>query len=421
VAGLVVSCTSSADEARPGDGVEGESARAVEDPDPTDPPEPDVLADPGVEPGTCEIVTYGPDTAEDAKEGQLCRPERQRDVAVVLIHGGGGTSGGYQNLEGWSRRLLAEGYVTFLPAYHLFRPGSGESPVFPRPEQDVKAALQYVRGTGNALGIDKERIVVQGHSAGARLGAVAFTTPDDPAFAGPELHAGISDRANAFVGFYHPYDGTMQNQGQYYGGEPTSDDPEVAERWSLVDALSRAADADGPALLVTGEDDWSLIEDHQDLFADELEDDGQEARTVVVEGGAHGFDLGGVRLTRLGERAATEVLEFLNDVFPQDPARPAQADEVDLTSSPTAVGSAPTTAATRVRRPQATTTTTRYRGASTTVWTSPAPTVAPTAPPETATVPPTTSPPPTDPPPTAPPTSLEPPPPVEPPTGGGDG
>jgi hypothetical protein len=212
----------------------------------------------------------------------------------------------------------------------------------------------------------------------------------------------------------------MQNQGQYYGGEPTSDDPEVAERWSLVDALSRAADADGPALFVTGEDDWSLIEDHQDLFADELEDDGQEARTVVVEGGAHGFDLGGVRLTRLGERAATEVLEFLNDVFPQDPARPAQADEVDLTSSPTAVGSAPTTAATRVRRPQATTTT-RYRGASTTVWTSPAPTVAPTAPPETATVPPTTSPPPTDPPPTAPPTSLEPPPPVEPPTGGGDG
>ena len=150
--------------------------------------------------------------------GELCRPkENQRDVAVMVIHGGSGISGSYEGMRRWANRYIAEGYVTFLPSYHLFNVG-GESPVFPHPEQNIKAAVQYLRGTGNALGIDKDRIVVQGQSAGARVGAVAYTTPDDLLFTGPELYPDIADTVNGFIGFYHPYDGTMQYADQYFGG-----------------------------------------------------------------------------------------------------------------------------------------------------------------------------------------------------------
>src|SRR6185503_13785002 len=112
------------------------------------------------------------------------------------------------------------------PDYHLFWPGTRERPVFPRPEQDVKAAVQYLRGVARALGVRRDRLVVQGQSAGARIGAVAFTTPDDPWFSGPGpgsgLHAGLSSRVDAFIGFYHPYDGTMQFDDQYFGGPDAS-------------------------------------------------------------------------------------------------------------------------------------------------------------------------------------------------------
>jgi acetyl esterase/lipase len=318
---------------------------------------PDVLPDPGVEPGTCAWVTYTPATAEDDLEGELCRPaDAQRDVAVVIVHGGGGIAGSPASVAPWARRLNLEGYVTFTPAYHLFTPGSGEQPVFPQPEQNVKAAVQYLRGSANALGIERDRIAVQGHSAGARVGAVAFTSPDHPAFAGDELHQGISDRVDAFIGFYHPYDGTMQHAFQYYGGSDDSSSAIVRDRWDLADAVDRAAEADAPALLVTGSEDWVLIEDQQEDLAVALRRDRQLARTVVIDGGGHGFDQGGSgRLTLLGEEAAIPVLEFLNDVFPQRPKRPAASAEIDLSKAPRSTGSPATTTPQRTRRSTATT------------------------------------------------------------------
>ena len=355
VALATAACTDAAGQSAPPDvdaPAAGESAGAAGQPaPPEEPPAPDLLPDPEVAPGSCETVTYTPPTAEDEHEGQLCRPEEdQRDVAVVLVHGGSGIGGSPGSLEGWRRRLNAEGYVTFQITYHLFSPGSGESPVFPRPEQNVKAAVQYLRGTGNALGIDKDRIAVQGHSAGARVGAVAYATGGDPWFAGDELWPELSDEVDAFVGFYHPYDGTMQYATQYFGGSDGSDDPVVQRRLAEADALARADRADAPALFVTGEDDWAVIEEQQDEFVEALQEDGQEARSVVIEDGAHGFDLGGSRLTRLGEESATHVLEFYNDVFPQDPPREAQGAEVDLDKAPRGTGTPPTTAPVRTRR-----------------------------------------------------------------------
>ncbi len=370
---------------------------------------PDPIADPGVEPGSCKVLTYTPSTAEDEQIGELCRPEKNpRDVAVVLIHGGSGIGGAYGGMQGWANRLLAEGYTTLSIDYHLFTPGAGGKAVFPVPEQNVKAATQYLRGTANALGIQRDRIVLQGVSAGARIAAVAYTTPDDPYFAGPELWSDISDGANGLIGFYHPYDGSMQYSSQYYGGSDQSTDPAVEQRWDKADSLANAADAIGPALFITGSRDWALQEQHQIEFVDALDDEGLYAEQIVVTGGLHGFDTSGTRLTRLGEQSATTVLVWLNNQFPQVPEREAQAVAVDLDLAPDRTGEAVTTYETRTRPSRSTsdstTTTTTWKASpsssttstttipsSSTTTSMPEPEPPVTSPPTTAT-PPTTAP-----------------------------
>ena len=297
---------------------------------------PDALPDPGVAPGECKIVTYTPPTASVPMGGELCRPkENQRDVAVMVIHGGSGISGSFEGMRRWANRYIAEGYVTFLPSYHLFGVG-GESPVFPHPEQNIKAAVQFLRGTGNALEINKDRIVVQGQSAGARVGAVAYTTPGDFLFQGNELYADVPDTVNGFIGFYHPYDGTMQYADQYFGGSELSTDVKVQTRLDKGDSLGHANDAKGPALFITGGDDWEIIDQQQEAFAAALKLNGYEAESVVIPGGGHGFDEGGQTLSQLGEQSAEITLQWLNTNFPQSPGArgPGGADRQEQPARP---------------------------------------------------------------------------------------
>jgi acetyl esterase/lipase len=385
---------------------------------PTTAPVPDQLPDPAVRPGECKVITYTPASATEPMPGELCRPkENQRDVAVIVVHGGSGVGGSYANMRRWAERYLVEGYVTFLPEYHLFNPGSNESPVFPRPEQNIKSAVQFLRGTGNALGIRKDRIVVQGQSAGARVGAVAFTTGDDAWFGGPEVYPGISDQVNGFIGFYHPYDGTMQYADQYFGGPETSTDPQVVERLDKGDSLAHATNAIGPALFIVGDQDWNVITQQQDAFAQVLLANQHPATSIVVKGGGHGFDEGGNRLSKLGEESATNALTWLNDNFPQTPGRAAQSADADVANAPTYSGVPPTT-----YKPRATPSGgygTKKGGSSgggggykPPTTSAPVTTDAPvsTAPPTSSPPPPTTVPPPTTSPP--PPTTVPHPPPT---------
>ncbi len=280
---------------------------------------PVTLPDPGVAPGGCAMVVTTPAASLDAQDSELCRPapERARDVGIVLVHGGGGIGGNHTGMTGWSQIYTDAGYTTLSVNYHLFSPGSTESPVFPVPEQDVKAAVQWLRGSAPALGLDPERIALHGVSAGARLGAVAFTTPGHPLFDSPELWAAIPDHLNAFVGFYSTYDGTMQYDRQYYGGDRDDPDPEVRRRWQAADSVVNAAGATGPVVLFTGSLDLGDIIPQQEYLAAGVEVAGYQASAHVVEGAEHGFDTTETGLTHDGEAAAALLVGWFDRIFPQ--------------------------------------------------------------------------------------------------------
>lgn len=102
--------------------------------------------------------------------------------AIVFLHGGGFRSGirgsfapGEQAFGPTGQALARNGLAAFAIDYRLapqFR--------FPAAEQDVLAAVRWVRRHAHYLGVDPSRLGLFGVSAGGNLAALAATQPSSP-------------------------------------------------------------------------------------------------------------------------------------------------------------------------------------------------------------------------------------------------
>jgi acetyl esterase/lipase len=272
---------------------------------------------PEVSRGRCGVVTYTPPTASEPHQADLCRPSGgSRRGAVILVHGGGGYSGDRSTMAEWANWYRDQGFVTLSIDYTLLGDGSAE-PVYPRPEQDMKAAVQWTRLQAGALGYDPQRILLHGSSAGARLAAQAYVTPGDPWFAGPDQWPDVTDDVAGFIGFYGYYDGDTLLAGRYYGGLPESSDPAVLERWEHADSVAQAANAPGPALLFHGDVDGLITVAQTERFGAALAEVGTDVTAFIVTDGDHAFDgLAGDLTTDTGDDAAAEIEAWLAARFP---------------------------------------------------------------------------------------------------------
>jgi acetyl esterase/lipase len=108
-----------------------------------------------------EGVVYGRELRCD-----VYTPEERDGLlpGVLLIHGGGWREGDRTQLRGYGVLIGREGYVCVAPEYRLV-------PEAPWPAQidDVCTALRWMLDHADELGIDPERIAVEGNSAGAHL------------------------------------------------------------------------------------------------------------------------------------------------------------------------------------------------------------------------------------------------------------
>ena len=259
----------------------------------------------------CATIVYTPPAASVAHAGDLCRSPNPSGQAIVLVHGGGGYSGSRASLAPWTLWYQSHGFETLAVDYTLVGDGT-PAPVYPAPERDVKAAVQYLRRHSDALGIDPEAIMVQGSSAGARLGAQVHVTSGDPWFASDDLWPGVPDHTNGFVGFYGYYDGTSLVPEDYFGGPRDSPDPEVQERMAHADSVDQAHHATGPALLFHGDVDGLVDVSQTERLGRALAESGSDVTTRILIDENHAFDQRpGDPFTDIGRVAAQEILDWL--------------------------------------------------------------------------------------------------------------
>ncbi len=124
----------------------------------------------------------------------ITRPEATRTdkpgSALVFFHGGGWMSGHPRVFNSQAEYLAARGVTCVLVEYRLLKGmDTPESCI-----QDAKSAMRWVRSHAADMGIDPERIVAAGNSAGGHLAACTgiiegFNDPADDLSVSAKPHA----------------------------------------------------------------------------------------------------------------------------------------------------------------------------------------------------------------------------------------
>jgi acetyl esterase/lipase len=120
-------------------------------------------------------------------------------MAIIHLFGGGFMGGsktaGY--IINDARALGARGYTNISANYRLAKEGFWPSQI-----HDVKAAIRWTRANAAKLGIEPNRIVVAGYSAGGMLSLMAAGTNGRKEFDGDLGNPGVSSDVNASIGVY---------------------------------------------------------------------------------------------------------------------------------------------------------------------------------------------------------------------------
>lgn len=121
-------------------------------------------------PAPQQTLAYGSDPLQTL---DLWVPQGARKAPLVLfVHGGGWQRGSKSNALGRALpgHMLEQGYAFASIDYRLLPKASVEDQA-----ADVAAALAFLLARAESLGIDRSRVVITGHSAGAHLVALVGT------------------------------------------------------------------------------------------------------------------------------------------------------------------------------------------------------------------------------------------------------
>lgn len=241
---------------------------------------------------------------------------------VVIVHGGAWRSGDKSQLRGYGILLGRAGYVCIAPEYRLV----GEAP-WPAQIQDVKAAIRWARASAGELGIDPDRIAIEGNSAGAHLALVAGGTPNLPEFEGEGGNAGVSTAVAAVAAIYPPTIFVDPTTERSKGALPLLaliDDGGDAEAARLASPVHHITPGFPPTLLVHGTSDTTVPVSASVRMYEELVAAGVPADLHLYAEQPHAFDA----QPSFGRQVAAEMLLFLDRYVPAPAAVKAAAEVV---------------------------------------------------------------------------------------------
>ncbi len=246
-------------------------------------------------------IPYG-DSGNPRQMLDLLLPKKRakgKDSLPVMayIHGGafkgGNKRGGHRHLM----KYVASGeFVGVSIAYRL----SGEA-IWPAQIHDCKAAIRWIRGNAERYGLNPDRILVWGHSAGGHLSSMLGTSGDVASLEGSVgPYDALSSRVQAVLNYFGPSD-FLQMDAHRMSNGLVHDDPqspesllmggpiqEIPKFVATANPITFASEDDPPFLSIHGLVD-RLVPAHQSqILHRALTTAGVESELYLVEGGGHG-------------------------------------------------------------------------------------------------------------------------------------
>lgn len=145
-----------------------------------------------------------------------------------------------------------------------------------------------MRANADRLGIDPEKIVIEGNSAGAHLVLMAAGTPGVPEFSGAGGNAGVSEAVAAVIAFYPP----TAFEGRHYGDRvhPLWGRPHTAGEAHSASPLTYASASYPPTLLIHGNADQTVPSVDSTLMYEALHGAGAPVELHMYAKQPHAFD-----------------------------------------------------------------------------------------------------------------------------------
>ena len=97
---------------------------------------------------------------------------------IVWIHGGGFISGKREDISNYAKILAGQGFTVVNIDYTI-----APEAKYPRPVQQLNAALGFIASNADKLGLDSNRLLLAGDSAGAQIAAQMANLVTSPAYA----------------------------------------------------------------------------------------------------------------------------------------------------------------------------------------------------------------------------------------------
>ena len=197
-----------------------------------------------------------------------------RRACYVVIHGGGWTSGSPLRMYPFADHYAKLGLLGISVEYRLVGKSAGTTPF--ECAKDGRSAIRYIRAHASELGIDPQKIIVSGGSAGGHVAAATafFEGVDD---AGDNLT--VSPVPNALVLLFPVIDTSSEGYGNAKCGP----------KWQEISPLHRVSGKAPPTIVFHGTGDTVTPFKGAKAFCDAMAAAGNRCELVVNEGGVHGY------------------------------------------------------------------------------------------------------------------------------------
>ena len=208
-------------------------------------------------------------------------------AAIIFFFGGGFRMGSPKQFEEHSKYLSARGMVSILVDYRV----SSRNKTKPiQCLNDAKSAIRWVRKHSKSLGVDPNRIIASGGSAGGALAALTGTVK---MFDEKNEDLNISSKPNAMV-LFNP--GLIMSPVEEYPPSVISErikkgrtklnlgvEPKLFSPYNYID------DQTPPTIIFHGKNDTTIDPKTVVLFNQKMKKFGNDSELYLYKGKTHGF------------------------------------------------------------------------------------------------------------------------------------